>query len=153
MTALLLLGSLFVAISDHLVEQDGDPERIRRAIFHRLLITALLGVAFLGCEFTEYYQLISEGLFPGPGFNNAAFASLPIDGRSAQIFFMLFFCMTGLHAIHMIVGVSLVIWMACVIKWLDRPHAWANTLNVVGLYWHFVDIVWIFLYPLFYLVA
>lgn len=153
MTAILLLGSLLVALSDYIVEQDGDPRMIRNAIFRRLLATAALGVAFLACEFTEYHELFTEGLFPGTEFDNSKFSSLPVGGRSAQIYFSLFYCMTGLHALHMIVGVSLVLSMAIAIKWLKCPAEWANTLNVVGLYWHFVDIVWIFLYPLFYLVA
>jgi cytochrome c oxidase subunit 3 len=153
MTAILLLGSLLVAISDHLIEGDDDPRRIRNAVFLRLSITAALGVAFLSCEFTEYYELISEGLFPGTKFDNGAFAAASFGGRSAQLYFTLFFCMTGLHALHMIVGVSLVLAVAIGVRWFGRPRSWANTLNVVGLYWHFVDIVWIFLYPLFYLVA
>lgn len=153
MTAILLLGSLLVAISDYLIEQDHDPDAVRHAVFKRLAVTAILGIAFLCCEFYEYYELYSENLFPGPAFDNAAFATAPFSGRSAQLFFVLFFCMTGLHALHMIVGVSLVTWMAVVVRWRGNPAAWANTLGVVGLYWHFVDIVWIFLYPIFYLVA
>ncbi len=153
MTAILLLGSLLVAISDLLIEHDGDPAEIRRSVFRRLIATALLGIAFLSCEFYEYHELYTENLFPGSDFDNAAFSSAPFDGRSAQIFFALFFCMTGLHALHMIVGVSLVTWMSVAIRWFGTPAGWVNTLGVVGLYWHFVDIVWIFLYPIFYLVA
>ncbi|GAA4468008.1 cytochrome c oxidase subunit 3 [Novipirellula rosea] len=153
MTAVLLLGSLLVAIADHLIQQDDDPSHVRRAVFQRLMFTALLGLAFLSCEFYEYYEVVTENLFPGANFDVAAFASASIAGRLAQMFFVLYFCMTGLHALHMIVGVSLVTWMAVVVRWSGPPCGWANTLNVVGLYWHFVDIVWIFLYPLFYLVA
>ncbi len=153
MTAVLLLGSLLVAISDHVIEQDGDPDEIRRAVFRRLIVTAILGVAFLSCEFYEYHELFTENLFPGSSFDNAAFATAPFGGKSAQMFFVLFFCMTGLHAVHMIVGVSLVTWMAVVVRWFGSPTGWANTLGVIGLYWHFVDIVWIFLYPIYYLVA
>lgn len=153
MTAVLLLGSLLVAISDHLIEQDRDPDEIRRAVFRRLSATAVLGVLFLSCEFYEYHELYTANLFPGSDFDNAAFANAPFGGKSAQMFFVLFFCMTGLHALHMMVGVSLVFWMAAMVRWFGSPAGWVNTLGVVGLYWHFVDVVWIFLYPIFYLVA
>lgn len=153
MTAILLAGSLLVAASDSLIESNVEGWPARRAIVWRLALTALLGIAFLGLEFSEYYKLIEEGLFPGAGFRTDEFADVEVAGRSAEMFFTLFFCMTGLHAFHMIIGISLVGGMALVTLCAERLIPWRNPLMVIGLYWHFVDIVWVFLYPLFYLVG
>ncbi len=171
MTAVLLAGSLLVAMSDHLHEreherdarhehhaqhgrnaQHASGDRPRRTIVRYLLITVVLGVAFLGLEFYEYASLFGERLFPGVNYDNHAFAHLSLEGRSTQLFFVLFFCMTGLHAVHMMIGISLVAGLACAMHLTQRPSRLGNPLKVIGLYWHFVDIVWIFLYPLFYLV-
>ncbi len=161
MTAILLLGSLLVAMSDHLMEHhvaneaetsDSDRNQLRRVIVRRLAITVVFGVAFLTLEMFEYRSLIHEGLFPGSSFRNGEFASFALDGRSAQLFFVLFFCMTGLHGLHMIIGIALVSGLAIAFKRSENPERLRNPLKVIGLYWHFVDIVWIFLYPLFYLV-
>jgi cytochrome c oxidase subunit III len=155
MTAILLTGSLLVAMSDHSVEHDREATKcteMRIAIFRRLSITAALGVVFLGLEVSEYASLIHEGLFPGASFDNSAFAELNFGGRSAQLFFVLFFCMTGLHAIHMLIGISLVLGLTTAVHRSSNPTQLRNPIKVIGLYWHFVDIVWIFLYPLFYLV-
>ena len=86
---------------------------------------------------------------PGPGFSLE-----PADqARHAQIFFSLYFIMTGLHAIHMIIGLGIMTWM---LWWCRRGIITADyysPIEVSGLYWHFVDIVWIFLYPLIYLLG
>lgn len=152
MTAILLTGSLLVALSDHRIERPGDDRGKRLAIFRMLLVTAFLGVAFLSIEFYEYYEVIKEGLFPGEQFRMTHFTDKSLAGHSVQMFFVLYFCMTGLHAIHMIIGISLVGGLAFVVRFAKKPSALQNTLTVIGLYWHFVDIVWVFLYPLFYLV-
>ena len=155
MTAILLSGSLLVAMSDHLLEHctvSESYDRARRTIVRYLLITVILGIGFLGLEFYEYASLFGERLFPGSYYDNHAFAQLSLEGRSTQLFFVLFFCMTGLHAVHMLIGISLVSGLALAMQLSQRPSRLANSLKVIGLYWHFVDIVWIFLYPLFYLV-
>ena len=162
MTVILLAGSLLVAMSDHELEEheeEADAEerdrsntKLRNLLFRRLMLTAFFGVAFLCCEFYEYGMLFHERLVPGSNFHNGMFSQLEFGGRSAQIFFSLFFCMTGLHMLHMIIGVGLVLGVAVAIKRSSRPKRMENPLKVIGLYWHFVDIVWLFLYPLFYLV-
>lgn len=165
MTAILLTGSLLVAMSDQLMERfsmlkDSQSDQtlataktdgMREVIWRRLAITAGMGVAFLALEFYEYYSLFQEGLFPGSHFNGDGFGHLYLAGRSAQLFFVLFFCMTGLHAFHMLIGISLVSGLAILVKRSHAPLRLRNPLLVIGLYWHFVDIIWIFLYPLFYL--
>ena len=76
----------------------------------------------------------------------------PVDPNRARMFFHLYFFMTGLHGLHMIIGISLVSGLAVAIRRSREPVRLRNAVKVIGLYWHFVDIVWLFLYPLFYLV-
>jgi cytochrome c oxidase subunit 3 len=113
-----------------------------------LWMAAALGTAFLAIKGVEYRREWLEGLFPGPGFR--------IDGRvaqGAQLFFTWYFVATALHAVHLGIGIA-----ACVaFAWLSRsrrsPYVDAPRTHALALYWHFVDIVWIVLYPLIYLVA
>jgi cytochrome c oxidase subunit 3 len=113
-----------------------------------LVATMILGAAFLGIKSVEYYHKFVEHHVPGPTFQ---FEKEHI--QHAQIFFSLYFVMTGLHALHMVIGLGIML----VMLWL----AWRGTITreyyspieVSGLYWHFVDIVWIFLFPLLYLIG
>jgi len=136
-TAVLLTSSFCMALAGHAAEgQD------RRKTVRLLVLTAALGVVFLAIKGWEWHQEFDEHLFPGLGFH-------PSDGRDAgtvygmELFFLLYFAATGLHALHLLIGVS-----ACV--WLMRAPR-GEAVELVGLYWHFVDVVWIFLYPLLYL--
>jgi cytochrome c oxidase subunit 3 len=108
----------------------------------------LLGLAFLGIKGVEYYHKFVEHHVPGPTFQ---FEEKYF--REAQIFFSLYFVMTGLHALHMIIGIGIMIWMF-IWSWNGTiTREYSNPIEVSGLYWHFVDIVWIFLFPLLYLVG
>lgn len=109
-----------------------------------LLVTAFLGVCFLGVKGLEYSKDISEKLVPGPHFDPA----LP---PHAQIFFWLYWAMTGLHAVHLTVGIGVLLAMAWMARRGRFTAAYYTPLEVAGLYWGFVDLVWIFLYPLLYL--
>lgn len=169
MTAILLLGSLFIANAEgrarriaEVEENYKDHDRTKQfrnseltkpnGILWRLIITAVLGLLFLSLEFFEYGELISKSYFPGAGFDFGEFAETPLGGRTSEMFFVLFFCMTGVHALHMFIGIFLV--SLCGI-WHLRSRAtsdYVDKLINVALYWHFVDIIWVFLYPLFYLV-
>jgi cytochrome c oxidase subunit 3 len=119
-----------------------------RPVIIFLMLTIVLGAAFLGIKFTEYYFKVEEHLVPGSAF---AFGEPLVSG--AEIFFSFYFAMTGMHALHMIVGLCLL--MTLIVKTTrGRFSASYNTpVELVGLYWHFVDIVWIFLFPLLYLVG
>jgi cytochrome c oxidase subunit III len=113
-----------------------------------LALTILLGLAFIGIKFYEYYQKYVEHFVPGPSFNFPA----PFT-KEAQMFFTLYFAMTGLHALHMIVGVGLLSWLIIfAVRGRFTPE-YHSPVELIGLYWHFVDIIWIFLYPLLYLVG
>jgi cytochrome c oxidase subunit 3 len=142
-TAVLITSSLTMALAVH-AAQLGQ----RKTLLVFLVATMLLGTAFLGIKSVEYYEKFTEHHIPGPGFRFE-----PEYFRHAQIFFSLYFVMTGLHAIHMIIGLGIMIWM---FVWayngtVDKDYA--SPIEISGLYWHFVDIVWIFLFPLLYLIG
>lgn len=116
----------------------------KRAPVLWLIATALLGLAFIGIKSVEYWLEYQEHLVPALNFD------LQRHGGVAEIFFMFYFCATGLHAVHLLIGISLVLWLAI---WIgtDRINRASSTTRLIRLYWHFVDIVWIFLFPLIYL--
>jgi len=143
-TVVLLTSSWTMALGVH-AAQHGE----RRRAVSFLVRTAVLGLVFLLIKGTEYSLDIRERLVPGPGFR----AEWTVDPTHAQLFFVLYFVMTGLHAVHMLAGIGVVSAMAFMV-WKSRSSTHhANALEMAGLYWHFVDIVWIFLFPLLYLVA
>jgi cytochrome c oxidase subunit III len=139
-TALLLSSSAAVALAVA-CEEDA---RQRRWTARLLALTAALGTAFLVIKGFEYHAEWREHLFPGPSF------ALQVPG--AQEFFALYFVMTGLHGVHMIVGIAA---LAVLARGRSKGRDWAraNHIEIAALYWHFVDLVWIFLYPLLYLVS
>ena len=138
-TAVLLTSSALVALAVACARH-----HVHRRWTTRLLwATAALGLVFLGIKGYEYVQEWHELLFPGPAFALAE--------PGAQLFFMLYFFMTGLHAVHLVCGIAAVALFARAIA-ARRDWADAGRLDAVALYWHFVDVVWIFLYPFLYLV-
>ncbi|MGB2672798.1 MAG: cytochrome c oxidase subunit 3 family protein [Candidatus Acidiferrum sp.] len=116
-----------------------------------LVLTLILGCAFLFIKGIEYHDKYVEHHIPGLPFQLEPGSDAGTNAH-AQLFFSLYFGMTGLHALHMIVGVGLLIWLLRQsIK--GRFTAEYNTpVENIGLYWHFVDIVWIYLFPLLYLI-
>lgn len=113
-----------------------------------LLLTIALGTVFLGVKFTEYYAKFVEHLVPG-----SAFVYEGSTAHGAEIFFSFYFAMTGMHALHMIIGIALL--TTLIVKAFHNRFSpdYFTPVELVGLYWHFVDIVWIFLFPLLYLVG
>jgi cytochrome c oxidase subunit III len=142
-TAVLIGSSLTMALAVR-AAQVGS----RRLIQIFLILTIVLGCVFLGIKATEYLHKFHEHHVPGQGFQFEATYL-----REAQIFFSLYFVMTGLHALHMIIGIVVML----VILWQASRGAFSAEyfvpVEVIGLYWHFVDIVWIFLFPLLYLIG
>jgi cytochrome c oxidase subunit 3 len=139
-TAILLTSSLFMALAVRAAQLNR-----RLGIVFYLLVTVFLGVCFLGVKGCEYHEDLREHLLPGASFR----ADLP---PQAQMFWVLYWAMTGLHALHVTIGVGLLSIMTLLAwrgRFSDRYH---NPLEISGLYWHFVDLVWIFLYPLLYLI-
>ncbi len=120
----------------------------RRVLVWFLVLTGVLGLAFLGVKAVEYSEKFAHHLVPGPHF-----AWHGPEGKGVQLFFSLYFVMTGLHALHMIVGVGVLAWL---LPRAARGHYgpdYHHPIECFGLYWHFVDIVWIFLFPLLYLLG
>jgi cytochrome c oxidase subunit III len=144
-TVVLITSSLTMALAVH-AAQAGK----RNLLMIFLVITMLLGVVFLGIKSVEYYQKFVEHHIPGPNFN---FEEFPQYNKHAQLFFSLYFVMTGLHAAHMIIGLGIMLTM---LWWAWRgiiTPEYYSPIEISGLYWHFVDIVWIFLFPLLYLIG
>jgi cytochrome c oxidase subunit 3 len=142
-TVVLITSSLTMALAVH-AAQMGE----RRSLMLFLVLTMLLGTTFLGIKAFEYHTEFVEHHVPGPGFQFEA-----AQRAHAQLFFSLYFVMTGLHAIHMIIGLAII---GVMLWWAWRgtiTKDYSNPIEVSGLYWHFVDIVWIFLFPLLYLIG
>jgi cytochrome c oxidase subunit III len=111
-----------------------------------LILTILLGSTFLVVKYFEYAEKFHHNLVPGPHFD-------PLLSGGQQIFFSLYFIMTGIHAAHMVVGIVLML-IILAMAWRGRfTPEYYGPIEVSGLYWHFVDIVWIFLFPLLYLLG
>jgi cytochrome c oxidase subunit 3 len=147
-TAVLLTSSLTVVLMVH-AAVEGD----RRALVRWIVCTMVLGLAFVGIKLTEYHHDWVEGLFPGTRFFYPSEHKLPegADPRELQLFFVFYFIMTGIHATHMIIGAGLFLWLLIKAQrggFTPLKHA---PVEIIGLYWHFVDLVWIFLFPLLYL--
>jgi cytochrome c oxidase subunit 3 len=141
-TAVLIGSSLTMALGVRAAQTNQ-----RSATVRWLILTILLGCVFLGVKVYEYADKFEHHHVPG-----ANFISEGPWAAQEQIFFSLYFTMTGLHALHMIVGVV----MMSIITWMAHKGKFDSTyytpVEMAGLYWHFVDLVWIYLFPLLYLV-
>ena len=143
-TAVLICSSLTMALAVH-AAQTGK----RKSLITFLLSTMALGMVFVYVKFVlEWHHDYLEGLAPGLHFTYSG----PHASR-VELFFCFYFIMTGVHALHMIVGEG-VMTVLLVMAWRGTfsPEKY-NPIEMMGLYWHFVDIVWIFLFPLLYLLG
>jgi cytochrome c oxidase subunit 3 len=152
-TAVLICSSLTMALSVR-AAQVGS----RRGQLVNLTLTILLGTTFLVVKYFEYAEKFHHGLVPGTLWNpmhelvDGTLEPLALPG-GAQLFFSLYFIMTGIHAAHMVVGIGLML-VILTMAWRGRfGPDYYGPVEVSGLYWHFVDIVWIFLFPLLYLLG
>jgi cytochrome c oxidase subunit 3 len=169
-TAVLIGSSLTMAMAVRCAQTNK-----RSATVNWLILTMILGSVFLGVKVIEYADKFEHHHVPGPSFVWAAEHAAPAAEGGAetapaaaghreltlspqqlqyttQLYFSLYFTMTGLHALHMIIGIGLmavITWMAWKGKFDEHYY---TPVEMSGLYWHFVDIVWIFLFPLLYLV-
>ncbi len=140
-TAVLICSSLTMALA----VREAQLGR-RRAVARWIGATMLLGVAFLGVKAIEYHHKFQDGLIPGVRWMPES------EPTGLRTFFGLYFSMTGMHALHMLVGLGLMAVVA--LRALRGRYSPENHVGVevLGLYWHFVDLVWIFLFPLLYLI-
>ncbi len=150
-TAVLLCSSLTVVLAVRAAQLNK-----RKALTGWLILTILLGCVFLGIKGVEYHDKWVNHEVPGPSFEYQG--TVPghpdeqVNPSHAEMYFSLYFAMTGMHALHMIVGVGL---FGTLAFWAWRGKYSANYYTPIenaGLYWHFVDIVWIYLFPLLYLI-
>ncbi|WLB24396.1 cytochrome c oxidase subunit 3 [Bradyrhizobium japonicum] len=139
-TAVLLTSSLTMAVAAQGAESYA---RLRRLVIACLMLTALLGLAFIVIKGFEYKEDMDKHLVPGAGF------ALP--ERAAQLFYGFYWLVTSVHAIHLSIGIALVGRLVWVLLRRELPVTENPEIEVTALYWHLVDIVWIFLYPLIYL--
>lgn len=141
-TLVLLGSSLTVALAIHSAQTDK-----RRLLVRYLVITVLLAGVFMVVKYFEYTHKFHLGIFPG-----AAFSYAEMSQPYVPIFFSIYFVMTGIHGVHVLIGMGVLSWLA----WrAHRGHfgsEYYTPVELTGLYWHLVDIIWIFLFPLLYLI-
>jgi len=164
-TGVLILSSFTMAMAVY-----GTQVGKRRLQLFCLAVTIVLGLTFLGVKAVEYKDKYVDNLIPGtliPGhpFNpGVQVAGEPFDEhklhllpgatvKNAEMFYWIYFAMTGMHAVHMIIGVGLLSFLLFFSVKRRYGPEYYNPIEVTGLYWHFVDIVWIFLFPLLYLLG
>jgi cytochrome c oxidase subunit 3 len=130
-----------------------------------LILTTFFGLVFLGVKTVEYHEKYEKHHIPGDSFSISMFTNpaaypetkdekplAPDMAQKTQIFFFLYFAMTGMHALHMIIGIGLLAWLIKRANRGDFTEGYVAPIENFGLYWHFVDIVWLFLFPLLYLI-
>jgi len=151
---IVLIGSSLTVVFAVWAAKNGR----RSMLLINLVLTLILGCAFLGIKAVEYRSKFVEHHVPDLGFHMdepthiPGHPDIPVNQRHAEMFFSLYFIMTGLHALHMIIGIGLFLWLL-IMAWKGRYTPQYNTpVEIGGLYWHFVDLVWIYLFPLLYLI-
>jgi len=151
-TAVLLVSSVTVVLAVY-AAQEGK----RNQLVIYLVLTVVLGLTFLGVKAIEYKEKFERHEVPGPTF---AFDKpfddngkpVPVNPKEAELFFSLYFAMTGMHALHMIIGCGLFSVLA-LLAWKGHySPGYYTPIENAGLYWHLVDIIWIYLFPLLYLI-
>lgn len=146
-TAILLCSSLTMALAVH-AAQLGHSQRIVRF----LVFTILLACVFLGVKAIEYRHKFHDNLVPGPHFHLEHVYDETVSPEHVQLFFSFYFAMTGMHALHMVIGVGVMAVLAWAAARGSFSPQYYTPVEMTGLYWHFVDIVWVFLFPMLYLI-
>ncbi len=160
-TAILITSGFFMALGVWAAEVQ---KKGLLVLF--LILTTVFGCAFLGIKYVEYHEKWEKHHIPGASFDISEFVNPPRDAsgkmtqkplapdmaQKTQIFFFLYFAMTGMHALHMIIGLGLLAWLIARAQRGDFTAGYVAPIENFGLYWHFVDIVWLFLFPLLYLI-
>lgn len=144
-TAVLLCSSLTMALAVSAAESSQ-----RQKLVVLLALTMFLGCVFLGIKAVEYYHKYEHGLMPILGLPFQWHGPSP---GHAEMFFCLYFLMTGVHALHMLIGLGVLLVLLIQASRGRMLGDFSTPIHVTGLYWHFVDIVWVFLFPLLYLVG
>jgi cytochrome c oxidase subunit 3 len=146
-TAVLLTSSLTVALAVHFTHHHR-----KNAVLICLAITLVLGIAFIAIKGTEYKLEYDEHLVPAINFHMEPAEADNAPVPEVQLFMIFYFILTLIHATHMLIGIGLLTWLSLKSRREEFILHHPNTCEIIGLYWHFVDLVWIFLLPLLYLV-
>ncbi len=161
-TVILITSGFCMALGVYFAEV-----RQKKMLVLMLILTTLFGLAFLGVKSVEYKEKWDAHHIPGAGFDIREFVNPPVDAKTGkatepalspdmaektQVFFFLYFAMTGMHAVHMIIGIVLLFGLIWRANEGDYSAGYVAPIENFGLYWHFVDIVWLFLFPLLYLI-
>jgi cytochrome c oxidase subunit III len=139
-TGVLIVSSLMIALAVNAVKTG----QLRAQVVY-LVAAVALGTLFMGLKAVEYYQHYQEHLLPGISFDYPG--AHPGQG---QLFFLLYFLMTGLHALHLTIAIVIITIVLVSAARGSYSPAYSTPVELMGLYWHFVDIIWIFLLPLLY---
>lgn len=142
-TVVLLFSSLTMALGVHYA-QTNKPHRSAQM----LVITFLCACAFMVIKYFEYTHKFHLGIFPGKYYHYTG-----IEGKNVGLFFSFYFMMTGLHGIHVLIGMGLIAWVFLRTRRGDFNNLYYTPVELTGLYWHLVDLIWIFLFPLLYLIG
>ena len=160
-TVILISSGFFMALGVWASEV-----RNRKLLVLFLWLTMIFGFAFLGIKSGEYTEKFEKHHVPGNSFNVKEFINPPLNkagiatekalppdmAQKTEVFFFLYFAMTGMHAVHMIIGLGVLVWLIHRARHGDFTNGYVAPIENFGLYWHFVDIVWLFLFPLLYLI-
>lgn len=142
----ILIVSSFTVVRAVTAAQKGN----KSALTENIIFTILCGFGFLIVKYLEYSHKIHDGTLPGSLFNNP---ELLEAAPKAPLFFTLYFLMTGLHGLHVLGGIGVWIWLLIRARRGEFGPNYYTPIEMTGLYWHFVDLVWIYLFPLLYLVG
>lgn len=151
-TVVLLTSSFTMAMGVR-AAQLGD----KKGVVNNIILTILFACVFMVVKYFEYTGKFAHGIFPGKYFDYAAASEYAHEHGhellgKPHIFFGLYFVMTGLHGVHVVVGIGVLIWVLLRAQKGEFGPRYYTPVENVGLYWHLVDLVWIFLFPLLYLV-
>ncbi len=161
-TAILITSGFFMALAVWAAEVHK-----KKMLVITLICTMLFGFAFLGIKYFEYKEKYELHHIPGASFDVSQFIHPPVDARTGkltgnplppdvaqktQLFFFLYFAMTGMHALHMIIGLGILFWLLYRAQRGDFTAGYVAPIENFALYWHFVDIVWVYLFALLYLI-
>ncbi len=148
-TVVLLVSSFFAAVAVD-AAQHGDNKRVVK----NLSLTIVCGIIFLIVKFFEYKAKYEHGLFPGSVDPHTGIAFNSTDFNAAyKAFFGLYYCMTGLHGLHVVAGMGLLLWALLKARKNRFSKEYYTPVEIGALYWHLVDLIWIYLFPLLYLVG
>jgi cytochrome c oxidase subunit 3 len=154
-TVVLLTSSLTMALGIYYTQKN----KVGVAMVN-LGATVLCGAIFMGIKYMEYSHKIGEGLMPGSWFKGnfeeiSHLTGVPLEmiPKNLALYFSFYYMMTGLHGIHVMIGMGLIIWTMIRLKRGDFSPTHYTAMEGVGLFWHLVDLVWIYLFPLLYLVT